>query len=40
MLEKLSFSEIGLPEGTSLGWIVVDFGSAKLAEHIYAENFR
>ena len=22
------------------GWIVTDFGSAKLAEHIYAENFR
>ncbi|MBE6725199.1 MAG: phosphatidylinositol-specific phospholipase C domain-containing protein [Ruminococcaceae bacterium] len=40
MLEKLSLSEIGLPEGASLGWIVVDFGSAKLAEHIYAENFR
>ena len=40
MLEKLSFAEIGLPENASLGWIVVDFGSAALAEHIYAENFR
>ena len=40
MLGELSLSEIVLPEGSSLGWIVVDFGSAKLAEHIYAENFR
>ena len=40
MLEKLDLSGITLPEGASLGWIVVDFGSAKLAEHIYAENFR
>ena len=39
MLQGLSLSEIGLPEGASLGWIVVDFGSAALAEHIYAENF-
>lgn len=40
MLEELSLSEIDLPEGASLGWIVADFGSAKLAEHIYRENFR
>ncbi len=40
MLEELDLSDISLPAGSSLGWIVVEFGSAKLAEHIYAENFR
>ena len=29
-----------LPEDGPLGWIVVDFGSAVLAEHIYEQNFR
>ena len=28
-----------LPEGP-VGWIVVDYGSASLAEHIYGHNFR
>ncbi len=28
-----------LPAGRPLGWIIVDFGSAKLAEHIWRCNF-
>ena len=27
------------PEGGRFGWVVVDFASAKLAEHIYQSNF-
>lgn len=29
-----------LPGEGPLGWIIVDFGSARLAEHIYERNFR
>ncbi len=29
----------GLPKGEPLGWIIVDFGSAKLAEHVWRCNF-
>ena len=29
----------GLPVGEPLGWIIVDFGSAKLAEHVWRCNF-
>ena len=28
-----------LPAGEPLGWIIVDFGSAKLAEHIWRHNY-
>ena len=31
--------DYALPAGEPLGWIIVDFGSAKLAEHIWRHNF-
>ena len=40
ILMDLDLATAGNPPGSSLGWIVVDFGSAKLAEHIYSENFK
>ncbi len=30
---------LGLPLTQSSGWIIVDFGTAELAEHIYSANF-
>ena len=39
--EEITFDEDLVPGGRRLsGWIVVDFASAPLAEHIYEFNFR